>query len=390
MVVITHVLKEDPSWISSLHNKLTSQISRVWRWEKPQSHSASDNELHSPRPRVPRGRDYSEGVSWRYPTAKELRKYRVLRPHNRIIGQIEKRVDIDHGMGDEEERTEEMVTFWERERLRERPREISRERSERMEQSEEPRIGLSEEELDIGESGSGSRNFPAVEELRPYSERGSASRVEEVERGVPSGAEAVGDRERGEPRGHQEDTRQAIDFDEGDSERRMGDQRIEGFKITEVLPSPSPDEERRYRKGLGFGSHFNINDDHHSRYEELTRLMPERQPHHHTIADYIPGQASKKAKDEEVAKINGWGDAQNIKEALSLNFKKRVFEFGFDQMLYYDKNNGVQKLNIGGLQRIVLHAQQKVIAQRVENMIGLGGLDDDFDDLQILLQGYGT
>lgn len=118
--------------------------------------------------------------------------------------------------------------------------------------------------------------------------------------------------------------------------------------------------------------------------------MPERQPHHHTIADYIPGQASKKAKDEEVAKINGWGDAQNIKEALSLNFKKRVFEFGFDQMLYYDKNNGVQKLNIGGLQRIVLHAQQKVIAQRVENMIGLGGLDDDFDDLQILLQGYGT
>jgi hypothetical protein len=193
MVAITHVLEEDPSWISSLCNGLTSQISRVWRWGKPQSHSASDNELHSPRPRVPRGRDYSEGVSWRYPTAKELRKYRVLRPHNRIIGQIEKRVVIDHG--DEEERTEEMVTFWERER----PREISRERLEswRMEQSEEPRIGLYEEELDIGASGSGSRNFPAAEELRPYSERGSASRVEEVERGVPSGAEAVGDREGG-------------------------------------------------------------------------------------------------------------------------------------------------------------------------------------------------
>jgi hypothetical protein len=102
-------------------------------------------------------------------------------------------VVIDHG--DEEERTEEMVTFWERER----PREISRERLEswRMEQSEEPRIGLYEEELDIGASGSGSRNFPAAEELRPYSERGSASRVEEVERGVPSGAEAVGDREGG-------------------------------------------------------------------------------------------------------------------------------------------------------------------------------------------------
>ena len=78
-----------------------------------------------------------------------------------------------------------------------------------------------------------------------------------------------------------------------------------------------------------------------------------------------------------------------IKQRLEMPFEPRTYQIGFDQVLYYDDKERIQKLNIASLQRMSLYAQQNNLLERVEKIIRAGGLITDDEVLLRTMQNYG-
>lgn len=111
--------------------------------------------------------------------------------------------------------------------------------------------------------------------------------------------------------------------------------------------------------------------------------LPPREPH--DVTDPWPVQT----RPVSVGATPTNAPFYNVAERLRMSFKRRIYQIGIDQLIYYDEIAKVQKVNIASLQRFNIHAQQRKILGQVEQIILNGKFSIKGDDLAQSMQNYG-